>query len=93
MALIDDLTSDPSQGDVMEGTGGARKVRWAAKGKGKSGGARVIPFYAGSSCRSSLLLAAFSKGERANLSKPERNELRDVLGELARTYRRSRRST
>lgn len=89
-ALIDDLSSDPSRGDVMEGTGGARKLRWAAKGKGKSGGARIITFYSGASLPL-FLLAAFSKGERANLSKAERNELRDVLGELARTYKRNRR--
>eukprot|EP00611_Tribonema_gayanum_P011633 TRINITY_DN21943_c0_g1_i1.p1 TRINITY_DN21943_c0_g1~~TRINITY_DN21943_c0_g1_i1.p1 ORF type:complete len:119 (+),score=17.06 TRINITY_DN21943_c0_g1_i1:72-428(+) len=91
LALIDDLSADPTRGDVMEGSGGARKLRWAAKGKGKSGGARIITFYSGASLPL-FLLAAFSKGERANLSKAERNELRDVLSELARTYRRRKAS-
>ncbi len=88
-ALVDQLSTDPAQGDVMEGTGGARKLRWGAKGKGKSGGARIITFYSGPSLPL-FLLAAFSKGERANLSKAERNELREVLGELARTYQRGK---
>jgi hypothetical protein len=30
---------------VIPGTGGARKLRWAAKGKGKRGGARIIYVY------------------------------------------------
>lgn len=70
----------------MEGTGGARKLRWAALGKGKSGGARVITFYAGEDMPL-FILTIFGKGEKANLSKAERNELRIVLSELARRYR------
>lgn len=85
VALVDHLSVHPTAGDMMEGTGGARKLRWGAKGKGKSGGARVITFYAGPSLPV-FILAAFAKGEKANLTKAERNELRDVLGELARTY-------
>lgn len=85
VALVDYLSTDPTRGDVMEGTGGARKLRWGAKGKGKSGGARVIAFYSGTSLPV-FLLAAFAKGEKANLSKAERNELRDILAELVRTY-------
>jgi len=85
-ALVDHLSADPASGDVMEGTGGARKLRWGAKGKGKSGGARVIAFYSGPSLPV-FLLAAFAKGEKANLSKAERNELRDVLAELVKAYR------
>ena len=36
------LASRPTAGDVIQGTGGLRKLRWAAGGKGKSGGVRVI---------------------------------------------------
>lgn len=85
VALVDALAEEPTLGDVMEGTGGARKLRWGAKGKGKSGGARVITFYSGPSLPL-FLLAVFTKGEKANLSKAERNALRDVLGELVRVY-------
>ena len=36
------LTLNPEAGDVISGSGGVRKVRVPAKGKGKGGGARVI---------------------------------------------------
>ncbi len=70
----------------MQGTGGARKLRWGAKGKGKSGGARVITFYGGPDIPV-FLLAVFGKGEKANLTKAERNELRQVLRDLAANYK------
>ncbi len=38
------IACNPLSGDVIPGTEGARKVRWAAQGKGKRGGARVIYF-------------------------------------------------
>lgn len=47
---------------------------------------RVVTFYSGVDIPV-FLMAAYSKGERANLSQAERNELRSVLGELARSYR------
>ncbi|MEL7536248.1 MAG: type II toxin-antitoxin system RelE/ParE family toxin [Pseudomonadota bacterium] len=40
LALID----QPEAGAVIKGSGGVRKLRWAAKGRGKSGGYRVIYF-------------------------------------------------
>lgn len=86
-ALVDHLAAAPDAGEVMAGTGGARKLRWAAGGKGKSGGVRVITFYSGPPVPV-FLLTAFGKGEKANLSKAERNELRKVLGELAAAYRK-----
>jgi hypothetical protein len=68
-ALVDFLAENPIAGDLMQGTGGARKLRWAAKGKGKSGGARAITFYVGPDVPV-FLMAIFGKGEKANLSKP-----------------------
>jgi len=43
--LIDFLAYNPEAGSLVRGTGGIRKVRFAAKGKGKSGGVRVIYYY------------------------------------------------
>ena len=40
------LVSQPDAGDVIQGTGGLRKVRWVTAGKGKRGGSRVIYFHA-----------------------------------------------
>jgi hypothetical protein len=46
-AIVTWIASNPAAGDVIEGAGGARKVRLAGKGKGKSGGYRVVTFYSG----------------------------------------------
>jgi hypothetical protein len=87
VALVDFLAENPIAGDLMQGTGGARKLRWAAKGKGKNGGARAITFYAGPDVPV-FLMAIFGKGEKANLSQAERNELRKVLTDIVTEYRK-----
>jgi hypothetical protein len=46
LAITNTVAANPMLGDLMEGTGGARKLRLAARGKGKSGGYRIITFYA-----------------------------------------------
>jgi hypothetical protein len=62
----------------MPGTGGARKVRFAAKGKGKSGGVRVITFYSGQEIPV-FLLNVFAKNEKIDLTAAERNEMKKIL--------------
>ena len=47
IAIIDQVAATPMAGDLIQGTGGARKVRFAGRGKGKSGGYRVITLYGG----------------------------------------------
>lgn len=39
------LINTPDAGDIIRGSGGVRKLRWAAKGKGKRGGIRVIYYW------------------------------------------------
>ncbi len=39
------LTAHPKSGDVIKGSGGLRKIRWKAQGRGKSGGIRTIYYY------------------------------------------------
>lgn len=65
--LITFLAESPEAGDEIPGTGGVRKVRFAAKGKGKSGGVRVIYYYFD---QGNPLYAVFiyGKGEQANLT-------------------------
>ncbi len=84
--LIDHIAANPDDGEPMRGTGGARKVRWAARGKGKSGGVRVITFYSGAPVPV-FLLTVFGKGEKSNLTNDERNELRGILKTLVDSYR------
>ena len=69
------LCKNPEIGDVLEGTGGVRKFRWALEGKGKSGGARII--YLDIVFASHIyLLTAFPKNQKTNLSKKELNEMK-----------------
>src|ERR1700688_3450204 len=82
-AVVEIVANNPEAGDEISGTGGARKVRIAGRGKGKSGGYRVITFYSGKEIPV-FLLAVYSKGEKANLSKTERNELKGILGDIVR---------
>ena len=84
--IVDYVARNPDAGVEMRGTGGARKIRFAGRGKGKSGGYRVITFYAGIDIPV-FLLSIFSKGEKANLSQAERSELREILGSIAEAYR------
>ena len=66
--IVDFIAENPLAGDEMAGTGGARKVRFAAKGKGKSGGVRVITFYSGDDIPV-FLLNVFAKGDKVNLTR------------------------
>lgn len=79
------LAAHPRAGDLMEGTGGVRKLRWARGGRGKSGGVRVI-YYFYSDAMPLYLLTLFAKNERANLSKAERNVLAELVGALVATW-------
>jgi hypothetical protein len=83
--LISYLSANPAAGDEMAGTGGCRKVRVAGRGKGKSGGYRTITFYSGTDIPV-FLIAAFSKGERTNLSKKEQNGLARLTKILTSEY-------
>jgi len=49
--IVETLAQNPTAGDVMVGTGGCRKVRFAGRGKGKSGGFRVITSTRVTTCR------------------------------------------
>jgi hypothetical protein len=83
------LAERPDAGEEIPGTGGARKIRFAGRGKGKSGGYRVITFYTGDDIPV-FLLNIFAKGDRVNLTKAERNELRTILADVTSAYRERR---
>ena len=86
--LVTMIAQAPEAGDVMEGTGGVRKVRFAAPGRGKSGSYRVITFFTGPDVPV-FLITVFTKGDRANLTKAERNDLAKLSKVLVETYRKS----
>ncbi len=88
-ALVYYLANNPEEGDLVQGTGGIRKLRWKRHNKGKSGGVRVIYFYYNSGFPL-FLLDVYGKNEKDNLSKAERNELEKLTDILVRTYRRKK---
>ena len=85
-AIVEYLATDPLAGEVMVGTGGARKLRHAGKGRGKSGGYRTIHYYGGDDIPV-FLLTVYGKGAAANLTKAERNALAKILSVIGDAYR------
>ncbi|MHB8966983.1 MAG: type II toxin-antitoxin system RelE/ParE family toxin [Thermoleophilia bacterium] len=69
----------PEQGAVIKGSGGLRKIRWGAKGKGKRGGCRII-YYLDKSQESIYMLFAYPKSERADLTTAQIK----ILGKLVK---------
>ncbi len=91
-ALQSFLARDPETGDVIPGTGGFRKLRWAdrRRGKGKRGGLRVIYYYLLTDAQI-WLMTLYDKGEVADLSAAEKRLLKAALdAELARRAARRR---
>ncbi len=89
-ALVDHLAHNPLAGDLVPGSGGLRKLRWALAGRGKRGGSRVIYYMAGRALPL-FLLTAFAKNDRADLTQAERNEFRQLTAQLADSLTRRRR--
>jgi len=80
-ALAVYLIDHPDAGDVIPGAGGARKLRWAAKGKGKRGGARIIYLYMMVASRI-YLLRCYAKNVKADLTADEKTDLRQIAAHL-----------
>lgn len=77
-SLQERLCRLPEFGTVIKGSGGIRKMRLASSGHGKSGGARVIYFYAVSKSRI-LLLDIYAKNEKSDLRPDELEFLKKDL--------------
>lgn len=75
-----ELAADPGRGDLIRGTGGLRKIRWAASGQGKRGGARVIYYWAVSQ-NIILMLYAYPKNVQDDLTPAQRKALARIVKE------------
>jgi len=75
------LIDHPEAGKVIAGAGGVRKLRWAAKGKGKRGGARVIYLYVVIAARI-YLLRCYAKNVKTDLTTEGKKELRQIAAHL-----------
>lgn len=77
-AFVSYIAAHPDDGDLMPGTRGLRKVRWAASGRDKRGGARVIYTHR-SACGQVVLLIVYTKAKFDNLPQ-------DFLKRLSELY-------
>ncbi len=71
-----ELIGQPEKGDVIQGTGGLRKIRMAVNNKGKSGGARVIYFLA--TTETIYLVLAYPKSVKDSLTSTEKSDLKKL---------------
>jgi mRNA-degrading endonuclease RelE of RelBE toxin-antitoxin system len=74
------LVGNPELGRVIPGTGGLRKLRWSLGTKGKSGGVRIIYYWAVGRYQL-LMLYIFSKGERSDLTESQKKQLARIVRE------------
>jgi hypothetical protein len=83
--LVAYLGANPEAGQLVPGTGGVRKLRWATPGQGKRGGARVIYYYYNQSIPL-FALDIYSKNEKTNLSAADKRSMKRLLPILVSTY-------
>jgi hypothetical protein len=75
------ISNDPTAGDVIKGTGGLRKIRFAFGGRGKRGGGRSIYFLFLSE-DTAIMLAAYAKNEKSDLTDDDRKTLTKIAKEF-----------
>jgi hypothetical protein len=83
--IVTMVSRDPECGDVMQGTGGFRKVRVGRDGMGKRGGARIV-YILRNEHFPIFLITAYPKNAKENLTKSERNALRKRADEIFNSY-------
>ena len=72
------VLADPQAGDTITGTGGLRKIRWSAPGRGKRAGVRIIDYHVDARDRI-YLLVIYTKSEKDDLSWDEMRVLRRLM--------------
>jgi hypothetical protein len=88
--LITFLASNPYQGDEIPGTGGVRKVRFAAAGRGKSGGVRVI-YYVLDGSMPLYALLVYGKNEQDNLTPDQKKAVTNLAAALKAEWKKRKR--
>ena len=84
----DFIARNPLAGSLIRGTGGVRKVRWAASGRGKRGGARESYYFHGSGMPL-FLLTADAKNVADDLTAQQKRGIADAVAILVEHYRRA----
>lgn len=84
--FIDYIACNPTTGELIQGTGGARKIRWTSCAhQGKRGGARIIYYYHDQNIPI-FLFTAYAKNQKANITKDDCNLLRKIIKQIVDTY-------
>ena len=77
-ALQETLVNRPGLGDIVQGTGGLRKVRWKQEGHGKSGGVRVI-YYWMTEDEQLYMLYVYPKSKQEDLTAEQKKDLKSIV--------------
>ena len=80
-ALQSHLIAHPGSGAIIKGSGGVRKIRWRSCGKGKSGGVRVIYYWA-PAVEQIFMLTVYGKSEKDDLSSADLRTIVRLLTEM-----------
>lgn len=83
-SFIDFIARNPLSGEIIQGTGGARKVRWQSDAySGKRGGARII-YYFHDTNTPIYLFTAYRKNQRVNISANDKKVLHKIIISIVR---------
>ena len=72
------LLDNPAAGNIMQGTGGVRKLRMAIRNRGKSAGIRIC-YVDFEEYGLIYLLTVYQKKDQENLSNKEKNEIKELV--------------
>jgi hypothetical protein len=80
-SLEEHIAANPDAGTVIRGLGGARKVRFSMKGKGKRGGGRAVYLVVVVEDVAYMLLA-YAKSEKTDLTSDDKRAVAAMIKEL-----------
>jgi len=80
------LCEHPDAGDMIQGTGGLRKLRWSLPGKGKSGSIRTL-YVDFAYFEQIYMIACFKKNEKENLSTAEKKQIKSIIEQIKANLR------
>lgn len=84
--IVETVASNPTVGEIIQGTGGVRKFRVARDGGGKSGGYRVV-YYFYNEDHPVYLFEGFGKSEKDNLSAADKAALKKVVNRIVQSFK------